>query len=146
MHYQIPIDWEGSSYCGLTFEWNYNLGYVDVSMPGYILKALEKFQHPVPKFPQHCPHQWNRPVYYMKVQYATAHDNLSSLDAKGTKRIQSIMGTFLYYSRALEGPALLALNDIGTQQSTPTKLTINDANWMMDFSTPIQTTNFTFCL
>eukprot|EP00957_Ditylum_brightwellii_P180573 13755131-Ditylum_brightwellii.AAC.1 len=43
------------------------------------------------------------------------------------------IGTFLYYSRALEGPALPALNNISTQQSAPIKLTINDANWMMDF-------------
>eukprot|EP00957_Ditylum_brightwellii_P004669 354895-Ditylum_brightwellii.AAC.1 len=102
-------------------------------MTGYILKILDKFQHPAPKFPQHCHHQWNRPVYGKKVQYVTARDNLPPLDAKGTKQIQTIVCTFLCYSRALEGPALPALNNIGTQPSALTKLTINDANWMMDF-------------
>eukprot|EP00957_Ditylum_brightwellii_P048073 3650150-Ditylum_brightwellii.AAC.1 len=66
MHYEISIDWEGNNYCGLTFKWNYNMGYANVSMPGYIPKALDKFQHPAPTFPQHCPHQWNRPVYGRK--------------------------------------------------------------------------------
>eukprot|EP00957_Ditylum_brightwellii_P131655 10040715-Ditylum_brightwellii.AAC.1 len=59
--------------------------------------------------------------------------NSPPLDANGTKQIQTIVGTFLYYSRALECPTLLALNNISTQQSAPTKLIIDDVNWMVDF-------------
>ena len=40
------IDWEGGNYYGLNLDWNYNKIYVDVSMPGYVAKALHKFQHP----------------------------------------------------------------------------------------------------
>eukprot|EP00957_Ditylum_brightwellii_P115020 8773230-Ditylum_brightwellii.AAC.1 len=49
------------------------------------------------------------------------------------KRIQSIVGTFLYYSRAIDGPALPALNNIGMQQSAPTQAMIADTEWIMDF-------------
>ena len=34
--YKISEDWTGNHYCGLTMEWYYNEGYVDVSMPGYV--------------------------------------------------------------------------------------------------------------
>eukprot|EP00957_Ditylum_brightwellii_P020514 1546689-Ditylum_brightwellii.AAC.1 len=48
-------------------------------------------------------------------------------------QIQSIIGTSLYYSNAIDGPALLALNNIDMQQSAPTQATIVDAKWIMDF-------------
>eukprot|EP00957_Ditylum_brightwellii_P208528 15357882-Ditylum_brightwellii.AAC.1 len=48
------------------------------------------------------------------------------------KQIQSIVRTVLYYSRAIDRPALPALNDIGTQQSTPTQAMIADTEWIMD--------------
>ena len=31
-------DWTGSNYCWFTLEWNYEYGYVDISMPGYVEK------------------------------------------------------------------------------------------------------------
>jgi hypothetical protein len=34
-HYELTIDWSGLLYCGLTLDWHYNQGYVDISMPGY---------------------------------------------------------------------------------------------------------------
>ena len=38
--YDMSIDYDGCNYCGLTLKWNYKEGYVDVSMPGYVNKAL----------------------------------------------------------------------------------------------------------
>eukprot|EP00957_Ditylum_brightwellii_P091745 6985315-Ditylum_brightwellii.AAC.2 len=47
--------------------------------------------------------------------------------------MQSIIGTLLYYARAIDGIALSALNDIRTQQSKPTKNTVKGMNWLMDY-------------
>ena len=41
--YVITIDWTGSKYLGFTIILNYNDQYVDVSMPGYIDKVLQRF-------------------------------------------------------------------------------------------------------
>jgi hypothetical protein len=54
-HYKLTIDWSGALYCGLTLEWHYSAGYVDVSMPGFVPRALAKFNHPPPLRPQHAP-------------------------------------------------------------------------------------------
>eukprot|EP00957_Ditylum_brightwellii_P120652 9203456-Ditylum_brightwellii.AAC.1 len=70
---------------------------------------------------------------WQNVQYAKLSNTSPCLDEKGMKQIQSIVGTFLYYNRAINRPALLALNNIGTQQSTPTQATIADIEWIMDF-------------
>ena len=96
-------------------------GFVDISMPGYVQKALEKYQHPAPPKPQHSHHCWNEPVYGQKVQYAAPEDKSSKLDSKGKRKVQSISGTFLYYARVVEPIILVALNDIGTQQAEPTE-------------------------
>jgi hypothetical protein len=66
--YEITLDWAGLLYCGLTLDWHYDAGYVNISMPGYVDRALSKFQHPVPKRSQHAPHQWIEPVYGSKQQ------------------------------------------------------------------------------
>ena len=56
-YYDILIDRSGRHYCGLTFTWNYQQGYVDVAMPNYVMKALAKFGHPKPTRAQNAPHR-----------------------------------------------------------------------------------------
>ena len=34
--YKYTTDWTGTKYCGMTFDWDYDNKYVDVSMPGYV--------------------------------------------------------------------------------------------------------------
>ena len=80
--YTISVDRTGSQYCGLAINWNYEEKYVDISMPGYIHKALHKFQHPTPKKPQYAPHKWTQPTYGAKVQYAAPPTTLPTLDKK----------------------------------------------------------------
>ena len=132
-HYDISVDWKGMNYCGLTLSWNYKNGYVDVSMPGYVHRALARFNHTKPTRFQHSLHRWNKPAYGRRVQYANDNDKSEKLDAKGKKLIQAIVGSFLYYGRALETPTLVALNDIGRQQAIPTKNTLKETEWLMDF-------------
>ena len=53
--YEIIHNKTGALYCGLTLDWNYDKRYVDVSMPGYVEKALRRFGHPTLSKPQHPP-------------------------------------------------------------------------------------------
>ena len=122
LYYPISLDWAGKNYCGLTLEWNYEQGYVDVNIPNCVDNALKKFQHLPPSRPQHAPHKWNKPAYGKKTQFAPPPDNSTRLDAKGQKHIQSVVGTFLYNGRAIDPTILPALNEISSQQAKPTLL------------------------
>ena len=62
-NYNITTDWTGSLYCGLTLQWNYEERWVDIHMPGYIIRALTKFNHPTPHKAQHDPHTWIELTY-----------------------------------------------------------------------------------
>ena len=134
-NYKITIDLSGSHYCGLTIKWNYEEGWVEISMPGYVWKALHKFLHHHPKRPQHAPHQWFKPAYGQKVRYALPPSSLTLLDKKGTERIQSINITFLYYGRVVDPCISPSCNEIGTQQASPTSTTTSATNILMDYMT-----------
>jgi len=44
--YELKADWHGTRYCGLTLEWDYSNRLLDVSMPGYVERALQRFTIP----------------------------------------------------------------------------------------------------
>jgi hypothetical protein len=62
-HYETSIDWSGSLYCGISLKWDYKNRTLDISMPGYVDAALQRFQHPPPTKPQHSPYQAAIPQY-----------------------------------------------------------------------------------
>ncbi len=134
-HYKISVDTEGKNYCGLTIEWNYAKGYVDISMPGYVVRALHRFQHPPPSSPQYAPHRWSMPAYGQKVQFVRLHASSPLLTKKEDIRfVQSVSGTFLYYGRAVDPTMLVALNEIASVQAKPTEATIDACKMLMDYA------------
>jgi hypothetical protein len=46
--YSVSEDWDGARYCSLTIAWDYKDCTVDISIPGYIERALQRFEHPKP--------------------------------------------------------------------------------------------------
>jgi hypothetical protein len=110
--YKITIDWQGTKYCGLNLEWNYQARTVTISIPGYIKKMLQKFKHKIPSRKQDAPHRWNIPQYGQKNQYADNGKNLPVLPPKGITRCQQIVGTLLFYAIVVDPTMLVALGDI----------------------------------
>jgi len=103
-------------------------------MHGYVDRALKKFNHPAPLHPQHAPHQWTQPAYGSRQpQKPTEASQAQPLDKLGTTRIQSIAGTFMYYGRACDPCILPALNEIATEQASPTTDTIGKTDMLMDY-------------
>ena len=47
-HYEIEVGWKGILYCGITLDWTYNKRYVNISMPSYVHKQLQKYDHELP--------------------------------------------------------------------------------------------------
>ena len=131
-YYQITVDWAGTDYCGLSIEWDYDAGHVDISMPNYAIKALKKLNHPPPKKPQHAPHKWTIPSYDNSPQLAQT-DTSRPLTTKEQKRVQSIVGTFLYYARAIDASILPAINDIASMQAHPTEQTNEKIKMLLDY-------------
>jgi hypothetical protein len=60
--YKMTTDWSGELYLDIQLKWDYDNSTVDLSMPTYISKCLQRFDHLTPKFPQHSPHAWTKPT------------------------------------------------------------------------------------
>ena len=127
-HYEISEDWTGNKYIGITFDWDYHHKQVHLSMPGYIEKAFQRFEHERPRRLQNSPHQHITPTYGAKTQYMEL-DTPSILLNKGRQQyIEAVTGTLLYYSRAIDPNMLAALNAIATQQAHLRKKQWNESN------------------
>ena len=61
--YEITFDEDGETILSLTIKWNYNKGWVNISMPGYVERALDRFKHIASRQPQRSPHAWNKPTF-----------------------------------------------------------------------------------
>jgi len=130
---KVEVDWTGGLYCGIKLEWNYQERWVDSWMPDYVQKKLTQYNHPKPKRPQHCPYT-PAPVHYgRKSQRPIAPDDSPSLDKAGKKRIQGVIGSFLYYARAVDPTILMALSAIAADQANPTERTQKRVTQFLDY-------------
>ena len=87
-------------------------------MPGYVTKALDKFQHKT-TMPQFSPNEYVCPTFAQKVQFAPQSDSTLKTMSKEMKYVQLVVGIFLYYSRAMDPTMIVALNEIASVQSKP---------------------------
>ena len=74
------------------------------------------------------------PAYGQRLQIDPDLDSSELIDQKGTKFMQSVVGIFLYYARALDPTMLRALNEISRTQVRPTKDTMAKAKWFLDYA------------
>ena len=131
--YQVTKDWNAMCYCGLTLSWDYDQCTVDLSMPGYIDRALQRFHHPRPTHPEHAPHAWQPPNYGTRIQLAPDPDTTAMLDPAGCCRIQEVIGVLLYYAHAIDPTLLVALNTLALQQAAATQATAKAIDQLLNY-------------
>jgi hypothetical protein len=122
-NYNISSDWNGTAYCGLTLDWNYQERTVDLSMTGYIKAALHKYQHPTPTRPEHAPHTWNPPIYGAKTQIVNDPKPSPAIWDKDVNKLQHLTGTLIYYARAVDPTLIMPITVLVSEQSNATEVT-----------------------
>jgi hypothetical protein len=66
--YILTKDWAGDLDYGIKLNWDYTACTLNVSMPGYIKKLLQKYKHCIPSKPQCCPYSPATKQYGKQVQ------------------------------------------------------------------------------
>jgi hypothetical protein len=132
--YKVSKDWTSTRYCGLTIAWDYIARTFTISMPGYVERALQRLQHTAPKCMEDSPHKWNEPHYGFKIQFSEAPDTTPFLNAANKRHVQEVLGTFLFYARAVYIAMLKAIGTIATQQSTPTQATLHAVVKLLNYA------------
>jgi hypothetical protein len=103
-------------------------------MPGYVQKALTRFQHPPLAKRQDQPYPHVKPNYGVKKQYSQEDNDSPAPNKAGKKFIQEVCGVFLFLARAVKGGLLPALSSLVSQQANPTEKTMGLCKQFLDFT------------
>ena len=131
--YTVTTDWTGAKFAGIDIAWDYNKRTCRITMNGYIADVLLKYGHQMPRKPQHSPHKHREIIYGAKLQLIPDDDTSPALNDAGIKRIQGIVGSLLYYARAVDNKLLVALSAISSQQAAATENTATAATQLLDY-------------
>ena len=132
-YHELEIDWAGKRFCGINLNWDYTNRTCDLSMPVYVEQATHKFQHPTPTTVQDSPYPTTVKQYGVKVQLTDPTDTSTRLPTHEIKRLQQIIGTFLFYGRAVDPKLLTALSELSSAQATATEATKRACQQFLDY-------------
>ena len=131
----VSIDWMGTLYCGITLKWDYLQRTCELSMPGYVQHPLNKFQYGITNTHKatDAPHPYKGTTKHgLPMTHPT--DNSAKLSPRAIKHLQQIVGTFLFYSRAVNPTMLMALSIIATEQTQGTNTTKEKAEHFLKYA------------
>jgi len=131
--YTCTTDWSGRNFIGLQLDWDYDKGIVDLSMPGYVAKASQRFNHAATKR-QDAPHPHKEPQYGVRVQLTDEIDDSPGLNKDDKLTLQEVIGTFLHYARAIDNTMLVALGSLSSAQSKGAERTMEAMTQLLDYA------------
>jgi hypothetical protein len=131
--YMLTKDWKGNLYCGISLDWDYVNQTVDILMPGYIKKKLQEYNHVLPGRMQACPYLPEPKKFGANAQTPLEVDSSPLLDEKGIKRVQKIVGSILYFARAVDMMVLMALSAIAVKQAKAMVKTMENCIQLLDY-------------
>jgi hypothetical protein len=132
--YELTKDWTGDLYYSMKLDWDYDARTLDILMPGYIKKFLQKYKHRMPAKPQHCPYSPAPKQDGTKAQSPLPIDISPKLSPEEIKRIQCIIGSILYYARAVDITILMAFSSIAIEQLKGITNTMAKAKQLLDWT------------
>jgi hypothetical protein len=102
-------------------------------MPGYVQKTLARFAHPIPDHPQHAPSPWPTKAYGAKVQLTAPPDTSDPLPPAEIQRLQEVIGTLLFYTRAIDSTMPVALDTLAAAQTKSTQATATSLTQFLNY-------------
>ena len=102
-------------------------------MPGYIKKKLHEYGHVVPNRIQSCPYAPEPKQFGATAQAPGPPRNTPKLNDAGIKRVKKIVGSILYYARAVDMTVLMALSYIAIDQTKATDRTLERCIQLLDY-------------
>jgi hypothetical protein len=147
----VPLNkLNGDQYLGMNIVFNTARTAVTISMPGYVQKMLTRFW---PTFldkahrPARSPGRYIAPVYGQKSPQLTSVDASPRLPPEDITELQAIIGTLLYYARAVDPSLLPIANELASKQAQPTTAVMHAANRALSYCAgrPDMATTFHAC-
>ncbi len=131
--YKLTKDWTGNLYCSIALDWDYVNRTFDISMPGYIKKKLQEYNHVRSKRIQTCQYTPAPKQFGLEAQHLLSVNDSPPLDKKDIKCAQQIVGSILYYARAVDMTVLMALSTILIKQTKSTEKMMAKCMQLLDY-------------
>lgn len=131
--YSIKINWTGDKYLGMNIIHDAQNSTIKISLPHYVERALKRFGVTKSANNTDSPSPYVAPRYGSRVKFAHVDDS-APLDAARTKRLQEIIGVFLYYARAVDPTMRVATSKLSSRQSAPTEAVWSDAQRLLQYA------------
>jgi hypothetical protein len=118
--YQVKVNWLGTKYLGMTIDIDRKARHVTLTMPNYVDKLLQRVRPNGIKGA-------STPATYTPPNYSNPGAQKANIDESAPatetqkKLLQSVIGTLLYYSRAVDPSICTAVHELGSVQSKPTE-------------------------
>ena len=131
--YPITVDLEAVRYLGMTIRRTTHPRTLSISMPNYIAMALNRFEaNDLPTLPTPMPYV--APVYSRASPPRLLPDTAPLVSADRRRRIQQIVGTLLYYARAVDPTLLAAVSRVASRQAHATAEVETDAMRLLQYA------------
>ncbi len=133
--YKITTDFsrESLKYVGITLRHDRKKRHIDMSIPGYVEKALKRFQRTNLKGAD-SPIIYVPPSYGKHQQEAPVEEPSTPLAPAEIQELQEIVGVFLFYARAVDPTMLTAINKIASRQSKATSLIRKEVDRFLQYA------------
>ena len=118
--YQVKVNWNGTKYLGMDIRINRAKRHVTLTMAGYIKKLLKRVCPEGIKGAS-TPARYTPPNYTKPGAQKATIDSSPFVSEAQTKLLQSVVGTLLYYSRAVDPSICTAVHQLGSVQTKPTE-------------------------
>jgi hypothetical protein len=132
-YYKCSCDWEGERYCGLTIKWDYAGQKVHLSMPGYVHKALTRFQHP----PRQNDRTSHTPTPNQIMERKSNTHKKKMTHQPSARRGKILSKRYVACSCSSRGRStgglLPTLSSLASQQANPTERTMELCKKFLDF-------------
>jgi hypothetical protein len=114
-------------------------------MPGYIHNVCTRYRHLIPTKHQLSPHKHCEIIIGQTTQLTHVNPYSPPLSTEGIKRIQGIIGAFLYYTRTVDNKLLATLSTLSSQQATAAEATDAAMNQILEYLTLYPDDDTTYC-
>jgi hypothetical protein len=131
--YGLTMDWDSNLYCGICLKWDYNAHTLGISMPGYILKQMQKYKYATPTKQQHCTYAPHPKQYGSETQRPLPRGVSPPLCQCDIWRVQHGVGRIRDYARAIDLMVLMALSTISRKQTNGTENTMLKTKQLLDY-------------
>ena len=122
-------------YVGITIDHDRQNHTIELSMPGYVPKAITRFgraKQSGAKSPlMYVPFKFGKEQQMTPDLPPEAHE---IVDDKTKTYVQEVTGVFLFYSRAVDPTMLTAVNKISSEQSKPTGATLKAVDRLLSYA------------